>query len=553
MDDLGSHDLGLHESGINTPHCDQLAKEGVYLSNYYVLPTCSPTRAALLSGKYPLHTGVHTVIKPNSTRGLPLDEETLPQVLKKAGYSTHAVGKWHVGHSNWQQTPTYRGFDSFFGYYLGGQDYFTHRQVGAYDQRWDARSNCGADCSLLVDETGNYSTHVYTREAINRIREHENANEPLFLYLAFQAVHSPLEVPYEYKEPYMANDNVDQTDEATRWSSKRITYAGMLSAADEGIGKVTAALKKYGLWDDTLIVFTTDNGGPTEVCAVQGSSNYPLRGGKCTVWEGGTTGDGFVSGPALETLSIPTATKAKGLFHVVDWLPTLGEIAGASKDAKIDGVSQLEALKTGKPARKEIFVGYGFDQTNWYGPAIRVNNWKLIEGNGGPDSRTDELSMGNGKKALTNRIKQQSLGGFRGFDGHYRGNDSRQKAIMRFREGHRDLEDQDGDAKEQEEKDIYRDEARIPEGCTNNRELADDEPFYLLFNLKNDKEERHNVAVQFPEVVRELSEKLEAYKEEFVPEADERECPNERIAETPNFGATRLPWCTDSRILVVYE
>lgn len=391
MDDLGSHDLGLHGSGIETPFCDQLAREGLYLDNYYVLPTCSPTRGALLSGKYPLHTGLHTVIHPQSTRGLPLEEETLPQVLKKAGYQTHAVGKWHVGHSRWEQTPTFRGFDSFFGYYLGGQDYYTHKQYSRYDLHWDSRPNCGADCSVVVNETDYYSTHVYTREAIARIQEHKQQHGnhiPLFLYLSYQAVHFPNEVPSEYSDRYK-----NRTD----WTKTRQVYGGMLTAADEGVGNVTEALKQTGLWDNTLIVFTTDNGGPTEVCAVQGSSNYPLRGGKCTVWEGGTTGDGFLSGPYLQRLRI-TQHRYKGLFHVVDWLPTLGEIAGGVyKSAAIDGVSQLKGLVSGEKMRKEIFVGYGFDQKNWYGPAVRVHHWKLIEGSGGPDNRT---TTGESKRQL---------------------------------------------------------------------------------------------------------------------------------------------------------
>lgn len=507
MDDLGSHDLGMHGSGIETPTCDGLAAEGIYLSNYYVLPTCSPTRAALMSGKYPLHTGVHTVIKPESTRGLPLDEETMPQVLKKAGYSTHAVGKWHLGHSSWEQTPTFRGFDSFFGYYLGGQDYYTHRQQNRYDLRWDKEPNCGAGCSVLRDETGNYSTHVYTREAISRIREHRNSERPLFLYLAYQAVHNPNAVPEEYTTRYSSN---------MMWDGKRKTYAGMLTAADEGIGNVTAALKEYGLWENSLVVFTTDNGGPTEVCAVQGSSNFPLRGGKCTVWEGGTTGDGFLSGPYVAKLKLPSATTAEGIFHAVDWLPTLGEIAGGvQKDGPIDGVSQLNALRTKQPARKEVFVGYGYDQKDWYGPAIRVNHWKLIEGSGGPD-------------AFTNGLQQTKI------------KDQKRMSGGRFDEG---MDYIIGKKNRDRRKKGFEYTLRLE---------PDKEPLYLLFNLEHDKEERHNVAEMFPEIVKELAEKLQAYKKEFVPEAAEKESCPFKIAQT-EMGATWLPWCNDARRLVVYE
>ena len=205
MDDLGSHDLGRHGSGIHTPHVDTLASAGVYMENYYVLPYCSPTRAALLSGRYPLHTSVHRVIDPDSVQSLPLDEETLAQVMRRAGYRAHMVGKWHVGHSHWNMTPTFRGFQSFFGFYIGGEDYFTHVNGEGYDLRFDQQEYCGRGCSQLADERGNYSTTVFTREAIRVITEHkyamdsselehekdteakkEKEHSPLFLYLAYQ-------------------------------------------------------------------------------------------------------------------------------------------------------------------------------------------------------------------------------------------------------------------------------------------------------------------------------------------------------------------------------
>jgi arylsulfatase A-like enzyme len=252
MDDLGSHDLGRHGSGIQTPNLDELAADGVYFDNYYVLPYCSPTRAALMSGRYPLHTGVHVVVPPDSVLSLPLDEETLAQLMKRADFKTHAVGKWHIGHANWKMTPTFRGFESFFGFYIGGEDYFTHHNGGGYDLRWDKQENCGEGCSQLPDERGNYSTHVFTREAIRVIHQHKESLEkdqkPLFLYLAYQAVHDPDQVPEEYRKPY---------DNHSGWGKNRKTYAGMLTAADEGVAKVIQALKDTRLWEDTVVIFTT--------------------------------------------------------------------------------------------------------------------------------------------------------------------------------------------------------------------------------------------------------------------------------------------------------
>ena len=274
MDDLGSHDLGRHGSGIHTPHLDKLAQDGVYMENYYVLPYCSPTRAALLSGRYPLHTSIHQVIEADSVQGLPLDEETMAQVMRRSGYQVHAVGKWHVGHSHWEMTPTFRGFESFFGFYIGGEDYFTHVNGQGYDLRFDKEEFCGKECSQIADERGNYSTHVFTREAIRVIDEyhkettncqeegdvptnHTSSREqnqgkpqnPLFLYLAYQAVHNPSQVPEEYRKPYENKQH--------HWDDKRTTYAGMLTAADEGIRNVTDALKARGMWEGRFGSFCT--------------------------------------------------------------------------------------------------------------------------------------------------------------------------------------------------------------------------------------------------------------------------------------------------------
>jgi len=490
LDDLGSHDLGRHGSGIQTPHIDQLAESGVYLENYYVLPFCSPTRAALLSGRYPLHTGLHRVILQDSVQSLPLEEETLAQVMQRAQYKTHAVGKWHIGHADWRMTPTFRGFETFFGFYLGGEDYFTHRNQAGYDLRNDTKEFCGKGCSQLPDERGNYSTHVFTREAIHVIENHARSTErrsrPLFLYLGYQAVHDPDQVPKRYKEPYekFANES--------GWDDKRITYAGMLSAADKGVGKVFHTLKKTGLWEDTIVIFTTDNGGPTDVCAVQGSSNYPKRGGKCTVYEGGTTGDGFLSGPALSSYwNIPVGTNRsyENLFHVVDWLPTLAAAVGSQPRGRpLDGVSHLDALRlvgnihgkksTRQKPREEVFVGYSYfrrDGDHWYGPAIRYLNWKLIQGSSGGPENPNNIPNGTGTPAV---------GGDRSVS-------------------------------------------------------------YALYDLSKDASETHNVAQDYPIILQLMQSKLREYQKGFVPPRPhtDPDCPFPGLRNSSRFGKVWNPWC----------
>ncbi|CAB9514428.1 Arylsulfatase I [Seminavis robusta] len=500
MDDLGSHDLGRHGSGIHTPTLDALAAEGVYMDQYYVLPYCSPTRAALLSGRYPLHTGCHQVITYDSVQGLPLDEETLAQVMRRAGYKSHAVGKWHVGYADWKMTPTFRGFETFFGFYTGGEDYFAHRNgARAYDLRWDKEEFCGHGCSRLPDERGNYSTQVFTREAMRVIQQHDNSSDndhPLFLYLAYQAVHAPDEVPEKYRRRY------DHIAKKLKWDKRRQTYAGMLTAADEGIRHVVRALKRKGMWEDTVVVFTTDNGGPTAVCAIQGSSNYPKRGGKCTLYEGGTTGDGFVGGPALAThWKVPGGHNRTypHLFHVVDWLPTIAAASGVAPNGKpLDGVNHLGALQnhnnnnqgtttTQQPPREELFVGYSYVPIKggqWYGPAIRYQNWKLIQGDSGGPEDPDHFPPGT---------KEPVDGG--------------------------------------------------------NTSVS-----YSLYDLAQDPNEQHDVAKANPSMVRKLQAKLRHYQETYVPPQPNQDpsCPFPGPTHTEEFGLVCTPWCDKAQEIVVY-
>ena len=495
MDDLGSNDLGLHGSGILTPTADQLAQEGIFLDNYYVLPYCSPTRAAIMTGRYPLHTGCHDVIASDQSQGLPLDEETLPTVLRKQGYSAHAVGKWHLGHSRWEQTPTFRGFQSFYGYYLGWTDHFSHyhHDIDGYDMHKDSREFCGAACSVLADERGNYSTDVFTREAVGVIERHP-PNQPLFLYLAHQAVHAPDEVPDRYYEMYKNQ---------TSWTNQRKIYAGMLTAADESISTVVDAMRAKGLWNETLVIYTTDNGGPTSVCGVQGSTNR-ARGGKCSVWQGGTTGDAFLSGPALSSWQQSKRTarntqskETKGkhviyphIFHAVDWLPTLAALTGARLDGKpLDGVSQWDSLiqpdfsYSQQPPRQEVFIGYAAFRQKWFGPAVRWKNWKIIQGgSGGPDSYNKNPSDGT---------LQPSPGG-------------NLSAV------------------------------------------------YKLYNLEQDPNETMDLSEQYPVVLQLLQQKLRDYQQTYVPpiQNDPACTPFRGVVNTTLFGPTFIPWCSE---VVVYS
>ncbi|XP_070564221.1 arylsulfatase B-like [Ptychodera flava] len=407
-DDLGWNDVGYHDSVIQTPNIDRLAAEGVKLENYYVTPICTPTRSVLMTGRYQFHLGMqHHVLFAQEPRCLPLDEVTLPQKLKESGYATHMVGKWHLGFCKWDCVPNHRGFDTFFGFYLAGGDYFTHtRQCHGHKfAAWDLRDN---NEPVGPKYENQYSTMLYAQKAQEVIRRH-NSDRPLFLYLSFQAVHSPLQVPEQYSDLYA---NKLESDEERR------IYAGMTTCMDEAIGNVTRTLKETGLWNNSVIVFSTDNGGSTKY----GASNWPLRGSKGSLYEGGVRGPGFVTSPLLSQSVRGTATRE--LLYVGDWLPTFVHLAGGTTEGTkpLDGVNQWETISQGtKSARKEIVhnidplrdlkgrpIGEPYTEDVPFdvrvAASIRVGHWKLLTGQKGSNKWTTPSDKGYKQEESENRI-----------------------------------------------------------------------------------------------------------------------------------------------------
>lgn len=357
-DDLGWKDIGYHGSDIATPNLDKLAQDGARLETYYAQPLCTPTRAALMTGRYPLRYGLQTGVIPSGAGyGLPTDEYILPQMLKDAGYKTSMVGKWHLGHGDTAFWPRQRGFDYFYGALVGEIDHFKHASHGVKD--W-YRNN------TPLNEEG-FDNNLFGIKAAKVIAEHDTS-APLFLYLAFTAPHSPYQAPQEYLDRF-ANIEDEQ----------RRTYAAMISSMDDEVGRVVAALEAAGMRENTLIVFQSDNGGVRNKmfsgeAAVAGdlpADNSPYREGKGTLYEGGTRVCGFVNWPGQVQPG-----DVNGMMHVVDMYPTLAGVAGAElgKNKPLDGMDVWGAIAKGEPSPRTEVV-YNVDPT---GGAIRQGDMKLV-------------------------------------------------------------------------------------------------------------------------------------------------------------------------------
>jgi len=346
-DDQGFADIGYRSREVVTPHLDALAAGGVRLEQFYVQPVCTPTRAALMTGLYPLRLGLQLgVIKPESRHGLPLKVRTLPQALRAAGYFTALCGKWHLGNGGPEYLPTARGFDHQYGFYLGMTDYFTHRRDGGLD--WHRQDRA-------LREEG-YVTDLIAAEATALIERHWGGPKPLFLYVAFSAPHTPLQATEPWLERFAHIADL-----------KRRTHVAMIAQMDDAIGRIVAALDRKGLREKTLIVFSYDNGANLPV-----GDNGPLRDQKGSVYEGGVRVPAFAHWPGR----LPAGRLVTQPLHMVDWHPTLLRLAGATAAPDpLDGRDLWSALIDPKAAavRDEILInaapGTG---------ALRRGDWKLV-------------------------------------------------------------------------------------------------------------------------------------------------------------------------------
>jgi len=358
-DDLGWKDVGFHGSDIKTPNLDKLAQTGARLEQYYAQPMCTPSRAALMTGRYPFRYGLQTaVILSAHTYGLPTDEYILPQALKDAGYDTAIIGKWHLGHADQKYWPQQRGFDFTYGPIIGEIDYFTHEQHHVIDWFKDNKQ---------LKEEG-YSTTLLGNAAVDLVNKHAPA-KPLFLYLTFNAPHTPYQAPPEYLDKYknIADPN-------------RRAYAGAITCMDDQIGRVVEALEKTNQRASTLMIFQSDNGGVRNAMfagegdmskVVIPNDNGPYRDGKGSLYEGGSRVVALANWPG----HIKPGT-VDGMLHNTDMYPTLVTLAGGTmtKNKPLDGMNAWSTIAENAPSPRTEMV-YNIEP---FRAGIRQGDWKLI-------------------------------------------------------------------------------------------------------------------------------------------------------------------------------
>jgi len=382
-DDLGWADVSFHGSPIRTPNIDRLALEGVELRQHYVCPMCTPTRAALLTGRHPGRFGPHATV-PSNAPVLPDGYPTLATVLRAGGYDTGLFGKWHLGSSP-RFGPNHFGFNTAYGSLAGGVDPYNHRyKRGEFSVTWHRNGG-------LVQETG-HVTDLIVRNAVEWI---ETREAPWFCYVPFTAVHVPVKPTQAWLDEYQC----EHFDDDPRKDLSFKKYAAYTSHMDRGVGELLEALDRTCGRENTIVVFSSDNGAIND-CPLHETdkypgwqeeyprlgSNLPLRGVKAQLYEGG--------------IRTPTVVSWRGVLepgamdhpvHAVDWMPTLTGLTGATpqEDPRWDGMDIWPLISGRRESPKERCIFWNFQGAAALG--VRYGDWKLIsrEPNGG--ERTMEL------------------------------------------------------------------------------------------------------------------------------------------------------------------
>ena len=556
LDDVGWAGLKGYNGGVSgdqypyTPHMEGAMKRGIKLTNMYVQPMCSPTRAAMMTGRLPHRFGGQTFVqRPFQPTWMPKDETTLANKMKQLGYKTSLIGKWHLGYGKVEFTPCERGFDSFYGSYEVGGHHYDHT-VGpgshalgdlftlneGHGQTLDLHRSTSTDGGMkrstheyVVNQRGTYSSEMWSKEASRQIYEHAAmaSGVPLFMYVAFTTIHTPLMVDERY---ISMNQHMKGDDEI------RIN-AGMMTATDEGYGEIVRSLQETKLWSNTIIVCFSDNGAMVS----QGASSFPLRGQKMGPFEGGIRSVAFVSGGHSDITKF-SGTTSNAMLHAVDihtltlhWAaPVVGGGGGSSGGGEGSGGSHHDGIagytNPGSPKKKldavegsqlwsaiigerrtsprTSFVAL-LDDLGAYPAinkmsgntllgacsAVRMGKWKLVEGAPGRDdwypvdvSKCFPKLAHEGSLSIPPLLHPECPRG----DFQY------------------DLIGQVGKMGTPGTEGI-----RLDGGAFVPKSL-------WLFDIESDPSERHDVSASNPEVVRKLRSEIERHRKESVPPFPDR-------------------------------
>lgn len=400
-DDLGWNDVGYHNSAINTPHIDELVRTGVELDCHYVQPQCTPTRVALMTGRYPSRFGNHCTQASNE-HAFGFGTVTMASMLKQAGYTTGIFGKWHLG-SKQEWGPNHHGFDYSYGSLAGA--------IGMYDHRYRLDTPYAVTWHRnheIIEEVG-HATDLVTDEAVKWIRQ--KREKPFFAYVPFHTVHTPLVESHRSIAEYDEFENVD-----------RRLFAAAVTHLDAAVGRIVAALDERGLREDTLIIFMSDNGGistsysgdnypPPDPALSEGfSSNLPFRSGKTHVYEGGMRVPAFVNWSGHLR-----AGKTSALMHCVDWMPTLAGLVrfDSKSDLQWDGMDVWPwiAGRKGGVEGRQLYWVWGRQRER---VALRKGDWKLLrERLGGnwelynlADDPYERHDLAKDKPAMVEKLKE---------------------------------------------------------------------------------------------------------------------------------------------------
>lgn len=449
-DDLGSNDVGYSDKTVLSPTIDAFAAGGIKLTNLYAFKWCAPSRASFMTGRYvPMHGfevasdgGGKGVNGTGPSPAVPLRFRFLSETLLQAGYATIMIGKWHLGYPTPAYTPEARGFQEYLGYLSGAEDYYTHVKTpvpacGETVDLWrgSSHSNGTVTTSQPASNTyfPEYSIFIFTAFLEAQIAAHvankgPHGQKPLFIYASFQNVHAPLEAPRRFFDLYKSQgadvpggadclwskqkskegtfqsgfkcDN-DDTAPGVKGSfggsncyCNRLVVKAQVSALDEAVGNLTRSMQAAGLWNNTVLAFMGDNGGPT----FEGHSNTPLRGGKLNFFEGGVRTAGFINSPLLPAAA--AGSTYSGILHVTDWYATFANLAGAKLPAPTDsslainGVDAWPALSASRPGLdssdaatfRVLSAGWLDDSAPVRSEVLiadsilRVGKWKLVVG-----------------------------------------------------------------------------------------------------------------------------------------------------------------------------